>query len=217
MKNLMFLALLAAAGCGSGVTATTGLAACNTAAACNMLPGANIGSVSACTQVIQSVNEPGVANAIHMSPEQIVCLAESGSDCDRARRCLNGGAAPSTCSGSSQSCEGDTWVACDGINGTNGNNGTRRFDCKALDSNAHCLTQNDITDCGYATCSLALPACEGDVILTCTTGIRERFDCSLIDSTCNPSGLLEVVSPYFSLSHLNFCAPSLLTVRRQHI
>jgi hypothetical protein len=188
MKKLMFLALLAAAGCGSGVTATTGLAACNTAAACNMLPGANIGGVSVCTQVIQSVNQPGVANAIHLSPDQVNCLAESGSDCDRARRCLNNGDAPTECSGSSQMCDGNTWISCDGVNGINGNNGTRRFDCKTLDQNATCYIANGRADCGYATCSLSLPSCEGDVVVSCDLGIRHRIDCSLSDSTCIPTG-----------------------------
>jgi hypothetical protein len=186
MKKLMFLALLAAAGCGDGVTATSGAAACNTAAACGILPGGNIIGISACTQFIQAVNEPEGANFVHIDPDEVNCLAEAGSDCDRARACLNYGQTAASCSGTSQMCDGNTWVSCDGLTGINGNNGTRRFKCSSLNAGASCLVANGQADCGYATCAIGFPTCDGDVLETCTTGIRQRYDCGRTNSTCVP-------------------------------
>jgi hypothetical protein len=192
MKKMILLALLAAAGCGDGVTATTGVAACNTAAACNMLPTAVVQftGISACTALIQNVNDPNAANVIHMSTAQINCLAASGSDCDRARRCLNDGQAPNACGGNSTMCDGNTWVACDGVTGVNNNNGTRRFDCGTLGNGAMCVVENGRADCGFGSCALRLPnpTCEGDVKVTCD-GIVHREDCALKDSTCIPGAL----------------------------
>jgi hypothetical protein len=174
------------------VTSTTGVAACNTAAACGMLPTgvAAVTGISVCTALIQNVNSPNAANTIHMSPDQINCLASAGSDCDRARRCLNDGNAPNACGGNSTQCDGNTWVACDSVTGVNGNNGTRRFDCGTLGNGAMCVVNNGRAECGYGSCAISIPAshCEGDVIVGCT-GVVTKSDCSLQDSTCIPGAL----------------------------
>jgi hypothetical protein len=59
MKKFSLLSLLLVVGCGNSITAQSGAAACITANGCGIL---TVG-VSACTQVIQLINDPAVAAA----------------------------------------------------------------------------------------------------------------------------------------------------------
>jgi len=188
MKNLAWLGLLVAGvGCGNGVTSSSGAAACVTATACGIaiVPG----GISACTQGVQFVNDPAVANLSKVNAAQINCIAAAGNDCSLARKCLNGGSTPSACTGNSQSCDGSVWKSCDNVNGTNGNSGTRQFDCSTLPGNQMCLVANGNADCGTATCSGVSAQCNGTKLETCFNGIFRETDCARTASTCVPGTL----------------------------
>src|SRR5947207_2718217 len=109
MKKLGLVLLVLAAGCGnSTVTQQSGAAACLTASGCGII----VGGISACTQFISLINEPSASAGAHLSPEQVNCIASAGSDCTVAKKCLAGGQTPSVCSGSSESCMGNTYQTC---------------------------------------------------------------------------------------------------------
>lgn len=184
MKKLMFvLGLVTLAGCGSGVDANSGEAACATASACGIIAG----GISQCTFSIEQVNDPTTAAAVKVNAAQVNCIAHAGSNCDAARACLNGGKTPTACTGSSQSCSGNVWNSCDSLNGTNGNNGTRQFDCAS--SGEQCITANGNTDCGAGTCDGFVTQCNGNVLKTCANGIEHDLNCASSGSTCEPSGI----------------------------
>jgi hypothetical protein len=188
MKKLALLALAAvAAGCGSGVTGTTGAVACNTAAACGMIFAANVVGISACTDFVEQINDPAKADFVRISADQVNCIAQARANCDGARRCLNNGNEPSPCSGSSSSCDGKSLVTCDGVTGTNNSNGTRSYGCSGSQS---CQANNNIVACGYGTCAIGLPTCaDENTVQSCFTGILQKEDCSREDGKCTPGNL----------------------------
>src|SRR5438874_7433135 len=97
MKKLGFAVLvLAVVGCGnSTVTQQSGAAACLTASGCGIIAG----GISACTQFISLINEPVGATAAHLSADQVNCIANAGSDCTAAKKCLGNNSTPAVCSG----------------------------------------------------------------------------------------------------------------------
>jgi hypothetical protein len=187
MKKLLLAALLVA-GCGNGVTASTGAAACATAVACGILPNGVVG-ISACTQFIQDINEPENALLVHVDADQVNCIASTGNNCDLARACLDYGNPPTACSGSGQMCNGDTWSTCDGLTGTNGNNGTRSFHCAKNQPGASCQMNNNHFDCGFSTCAVGLPSCaDSKTVQVCNLGITQHLDCARNNSICVEGG-----------------------------
>ena len=180
MKNIVLaLGLIFVAGCGSGVTGSSGAAACASAATCGILTG----GISQCTEEIAQVNDPTVAAEVKVDASQVNCIARAGANCAAARACLNDNKAPTQCTGNSQSCNGTVWNACDSVTGTGGNNGTRQFDCGA--SGEKCVTGNGVIDCGVGTCSPAGTSCDNNILATCgVDGIARNTDCSKTASTC---------------------------------
>lgn len=179
MKKLSLLVLLVA-GCGNSVTQQSGAAACVTAAAC----GITTGGVSVCTQLVVLVNDPQFETAAHLSPAEVNCIANAGSDCAAAKRCLAGGNTPATCSGAATSCVGNTWQQCNAAAGSAGNQGIQTYDCSS--HGEMCVTNNGNTDCGFGTCSGGAATCMGNVVQSCNNGILQETDCAKIDATCNP-------------------------------
>jgi hypothetical protein len=189
MRTLSLLLVLAVAGCGNSVTQESGAAACITANACGILA---IG-VSACTQVVNGINDPAGSAATKFTPAEVNCIANAGHDCAAAKKCLAGGQTPATCSGNARSCDGNTWQSCTPAAGSGGNSGIQTFDCSSVGQT--CVTNNGNTDCGYGTCSPGAPSCvngdgtpNGNLVQTCNAGILQRTDCTRFDSSCNPSG-----------------------------
>jgi hypothetical protein len=189
MRKLGLLILLVA-GCGSNsVTQESGAAACITANACGILA---IG-VSACTQVVNSINDPVGATAAKFTPAEVNCIANAGHDCAAAKKCLAGGQTPATCSGIAESCAGSVWQQCSAAAGSGGNEGIQTFDCSSVGET--CVTNNGNTDCGYGTCSPGAATCvtpdgnpNGNLVQSCNGGILQRVDCTRVDASCNPSG-----------------------------
>ena len=182
MKKLAFVLFLVA-GCGNSVTLQSGAAACITAAACNIIAT----GVSACTQFVGLVNDNSVAAAAHLSATEVNCIANAGSDCAAAKRCLSNGNTPATCSGVATSCVGNVWQQCNVAAGSAGNNGIQSFDCGSVGE--MCVTNNGNTDCGFGTCSGGAATCSGTLVQSCNNGVLQQNDCAKIDATCNPSGI----------------------------
>src|SRR5512147_998281 len=136
-------ALVFAAGCGnSKVTQSSGAAACVTASGCGILTG-----ISTCTQFIAYVNDPLIAGTLHISPDQVNCIANAGSDCAAAKRCLGNGSMPASCSGNAKSCIGDQYQECTLAAGSGGNMGLQLYNCASVGK--MCVTNGGNTDCGY--------------------------------------------------------------------
>lgn len=193
MKRVLLAFALVAVGCGdSKVTQQSGAAACITAAACGIV---DIG-VSACSQAVAQINDPSVSVRIHLSPGQVNCIANAGSDCAAAKKCLANGMTPAECSGLSSSCAGNVWQTCSAAAGTGtASQGMQLFDCGQVGQ--MCVANGNNVDCGYGTCSGSSKACVspdgtsgGNLLEQCDNGILRREDCTRIDASCNPSGIL---------------------------
>lgn len=193
MKRLFLgLIIVAAASCGNkGVTTQSGAAACITAAACGIVDA----GVSQCTQFVALVNDPSTAAAAHISASEVLCLANAGSDCTAAKKCLGGNNTPAVCSGVADSCNGNIWQSCTDAAGTGGMKGMQQFDCAS--SGELCVANGNNVDCGFGTCSGGQPSCVGpdgnpggNLVQSCQNGITKHQDCTLFNASCNPSGLL---------------------------
>jgi hypothetical protein len=194
MKKLIPFVVVLAAGCGSGVTQQSGAAACITASACGIFSG----GISACTQVIEYVNDPAFVSVFHLkfTAAEVNCIASAGHDCVAAKRCLANGMTPAPCSGNGASCMGNQLQQCTAAAGSGGNNmGTQIFDCSAIGE--MCLASGNNVDCGYGTCSGGTASCvnaagaaNGNLVQTCDNGILQRQDCARVGASCNPSGVL---------------------------
>lgn len=182
MKKLGLLLLLVS-GCHNSISLQSGAQACITAAACGIVA---IG-VSECTQAVSQLNDDASAASAHLSANEVNCIANAGSNCANAKKCLAGGNTPATCSGAATSCAGNTWQQCNAAAGAAGNNGIQTFDCNSVGE--MCVTNNGNTDCGYGTCATGAPTCSGALVQTCDNGIVQQTDCSQFDATCNPSGI----------------------------
>jgi hypothetical protein len=191
MKRLSLALALLVIGCGDGkVTQQSGAAACLTASACGIIDG----GVSACTQVIAFINDPALAGAAKVSAAEVNCIANAGSDCAAARKCLANGMTPAACSGVSESCAGNVWQSCTVAAGSGGNEGIQLFDCG--DVGQMCVANNGNVDCGYGSCSGGTASCVtpdgmpgGNLVQRCDNGILKREDCTRTSASCNPSGV----------------------------
>ncbi len=175
---------LAAVGCGeSGTTASVGSKACMSLASCDLFDF----NVSQCSFGAALLGSDYWSNVFKIEPEQVTCLAAAGSDCDAARKCLNKGAAPATCSGG-RSCEGTVLVLCEDNLAAPGTRGTRRFDCAS--ANLSCIANGATLDCGTASCSGLNASCSGNDLLYCQgDGVQRRYPCSESNATCVTTGI----------------------------
>lgn len=191
MNRLLLALSLVVVGCGSSkVTQQSGAAACITAAACGIIDT----GVSSCTQVVGFINDSAVQADAHLSASQVNCIANAGSDCAQAKKCLANGMTPAACSGGGASCDGNVWQACTTLAGSGGNQGMQLFDCG--DVGQMCVANNGNVDCGFGTCSGGTPSCVtpdgmpgGNLLQHCDNGILKRDDCTRLGASCNPSGV----------------------------
>jgi hypothetical protein len=182
-RSFFVLLLLSSCSNETQINSATGAAACVTAAACKLL---DFGA-SACTAGALDVNNPVFAAAAHISAKTVNCIAAAGANCDNARKCLNGGEAPSVCSLSqSPSCSGSVLTSCsDNLRPSPSPlpfGGTTKFDCG--DVAQMCVAANGSADCGVGTCAGAASMCVGTKIQVCQNGILKQFDCADFGSNC---------------------------------
>jgi hypothetical protein len=174
------LALIFLVGCSNNNTVTSSSAtkACVTATACGLVAG----GVSQCTANALAVNNPLVAAVVYFSPQIVNCVAAAGSNCDNARKCLNGGQTPAACTGTSQACMGTVRTSCMDLGG--GGNMTTQFDCGDIAQMCVVNTAGTVASCGYGTCAGASTMCTGTKVQSCSNGIVEQADCADFGSTC---------------------------------
>jgi hypothetical protein len=190
-------------GCGAPVSTSNGAAACIVIGACIDL----FSNTSACTQGISSVNDPAFADlagaGANLTPAQINCIAGAGSDCVRAKACLDNGMTPAPCSGSSSTCMGNFKVTCSPAAGSNGNNGQSVFDCSTLGPGYTCVAANGNVDCGTASCGGGnATQCNMNTLQECNNGILRQVDCMHFSSTCVTTTIATV-----SVSHCRGAGP----------
>jgi hypothetical protein len=183
----MLVVGLLVGGCSGGntVTAANGVAACSTAASCDLLGQAGIQS---CASNVLAINNPQLIAffRVGLSGAQVNCLAQAGKDCTAAKKCLNNGETPMSCSGSgAQSCSGTILKSC---TTQGGSSYTTQFDCSFYGE--MCLSNNNNVACGTGTCSAGPDSCSGNNLQTCDgNGFYHVRDCSQFGATCNTSGL----------------------------
>jgi hypothetical protein len=179
MKRLLLV--VAIAGCGGGpINGSTGAAACITANACGIV----FGSVTSCAQQVANINDSYIAAGAQYSPSMVSCIAGAGHDCAAARKCLNDGKTPQSCTGGG-SCSGSVINGCSTAAGGGGMPGTTTFDCN-IDGEM-CVVFNGNLGCGIGTCTGEM--CIGDIYQNCTAGIMRHQDCSKYNATCAASNI----------------------------
>jgi hypothetical protein len=184
MKRLLLV--VAIAGCGGGsVGSGTIAAACAAANACMIQ---SVPSVSSCTSVVSSVNDPALQriNGVQdVSASQVKCVADAGSNCNNVRKCLNDGTPPSPCNGTGAiQCMGNTLIRCSDLG--NGTFGTASYDCTI--NGEMCVAASNNLGCGIGTCSRDGGTCMGDLLQNCSGGILSNLDCSHFYATCVTTG-----------------------------
>jgi hypothetical protein len=188
MRKLLLASLipvLSLLGCGAPVSTSSAAAACIVAGAC----GALFGTTSACTKLISTVNDPVFGqisgNLLEVTPAQVNCISGAGTDCNKAKACLDNGMTPAPCSGNSSTCMGTSIVKCSGATGMAGNNGQSVFDCSTLGRDYTCVAANGTVGCGTASCGGgSATQCSGNFLQSCVDGIMHQIDCSHFSSTC---------------------------------
>jgi len=107
-----------------------------------------------------------------MGSNEISCLANAGTDCDRARGCVNLGVAPTGCSDPLHPvCDGEVFRYCCGLQGM-----TCAFDCAS--AGQHCFTQsNGDGICAVESCDVAGASCDGSTVVYCRDGLEQRREC----------------------------------------
>jgi hypothetical protein len=143
--------------------------ACQTATACSITATLQ----SCATDYFQWLENPDDPPAFHMGPNEIGCLANAGTDCDRARACVNLGVAPGPCSDPMHPvCDGDVFRYCCGLQGM-----TCAFDCAS--AGQHCFAQsNGDGICAVESCDVAGASCDGNSVVFCRDGLEQRRTCS---------------------------------------
>jgi hypothetical protein len=187
------LLLVCAVGCGDGAAAgdggdgpsdAIGLAACLRAAACGMSK-----DVSSCTADVAGVQALRFAEAAGFTAQVVRCLGDART-CDDARRCLNGGVAPTACSPFSPgTCSGNALVGCSEAAGRGmGDFGTTRTDCAAFGQT--CVAGPSGASCGISSCpAMTKDVCMGAVLETCDSGVLHRLDCAAYGADCVDDGM----------------------------
>jgi hypothetical protein len=187
--------LLLIAGCGNdSVTPQSVAAACITASACGIPLYSGPSGVSTCVEIISHINNPENALGLRLSPSQVDCVANAGSDCAAAKRCLAGGHTPRACPTVRESCDGNTWTSCTSALGSGGSFGERTFDCAAYGQ--LCIGIAGSADCGVGSCSPDTDTCVtadgkpgGNFVEGCYGGgTLKRRDCGRLAASCIPSG-----------------------------
>jgi hypothetical protein len=180
---------LAVGGCGNSnsVTASNGAAACATASSCGLL---GQGGIQSCTTGVLAINDPAVVAVfrVPLTGAEVNCLAQAGKDCTAAKRCLDNGMTPSSCTGQGpQSCSGNLLQSC--ASDSSGNTFTTQFDCSFYGE--MCLQGKQTVQCGTGTCSVAgSTSCMANLLNTCDgNNLYHTTDCSIIGATCIPGML----------------------------
>jgi hypothetical protein len=174
--------LVALAGCGAPrpplVPSDDVVHACMTASLCGI---ATAGFVD-CVSDLADVRDPPtlVAEGL-IAPSEVPCLAAAGTDCDRARACMNLGMPAAVCTAPTASCDGDVVHGCGG--GTTPLHQTA-FDCASV--GLRCLTDSlGNPACVAGACSSGEDACVGDTHVDCNNGVLQvTADCIFFDGHC---------------------------------
>ncbi len=168
---------VAVTGCGndSSVSASAGAAACVTATACGIVAG----GVSNCTANVLNTNNPLFAGAVHFSTKTVNCIAAAGSNCDNAKKCLNAGQTPASCTNASAACDGTVLDSCQD---EGSGNVTTKFDCS--DIAEMCVVNGGTADCGFGTCTGAASMCVGTRWQQCQNGVLRQADCADFGANC---------------------------------
>lgn len=185
MRNALLVALaFTAIACGKETTSSVGSRACVSVASCQLFDV----NVSNCSFGVHLLGIDYVSNAFKITPEQVTCIAAAGSNCDNARRCLNNGNAPSSCSGG-RLCEGTTLIMCEDNLAAPGTPGTRRFDCASV--GLSCIANGNTLDCGTASCSGLNASCSGNDLIYCDgSGVQKKYPCGDYKATCITQGIV---------------------------
>jgi len=170
-------------GCGNSntISPASAVKGCSTAASCDLLGQSGI---QGCASSVVALNDPALVAffRVPLSGAEVNCLAAAGKDCNAAKRCLNNGMPPMTCSGSGPLvCSGPTLLqSC-----SNGN--TTQFDCAFYGET--CLSGRNNVACGAGTCSPGAGSCMGTSLQSCdSNGVYHVTSCAEIGSTCVTSG-----------------------------
>ena len=197
MRKLTLALLVVLSGCGPSITASSGAAACIVASSCGLVGT----SASSCTAFISSINDPSLAlledieNPIgggvsHISPAQVNCIASAGTDCAKAKACLDNGMTPAACSGNSNSCMGTFIVSCSAHDGIERQQRPVRVRLLDAGRGLHLPGGQRRRRLRHATCGGGNPTqCMGNIIQGCKDGIFEQVDCATFSSTCVTAGL----------------------------
>jgi hypothetical protein len=189
LTTLPVVVLAAACNNDQTVNSATGVAACATAIACNIVDAVSTHGISGCTAQALSTNDVVVAAASHFSTEIVNCIAAAGSNCDAAKKCLGGGETPAACTGSSSSCSGAVLSFCSQAAGSGGNMGVQKFNCG--DVAEMCVVNNNAAECGVGSCAAGGGMCVGTKVQSCNNGILQQYDCASYGDTC-VSGALNI-------------------------
>jgi hypothetical protein len=171
------LLLAAVGGCGSPsavVPTNEQVRACATATACAIMNDFD-GCIRYFGNVAETVAHTGTAT---FGPADIACLARAGSDCDAAQRCVNGGAAAQSCSGSAAACDGNIARGC--FSGM-----TRAFDCASV--GLRCIASaSGSAACGADGCAPDGTSCDlaGATLYDCVDGVQRQVDCTRDGAAC---------------------------------
>jgi len=167
-----------------GFSSEIAAAACVTAEAC----GLDQSGVSRCTLTVAGVNLAAYARQASIDAPTVSCLAAARTDCDAARRCLNGGMTPEACTMfQARTCAGSVLVTCTDATGT-GALGTARFDCASGGETCVAVVDGGV-GCGAAACADGTAArCNGDLVETCDSGILHDVDCAQLGAACTALG-----------------------------
>jgi hypothetical protein len=180
MRAYMSLLLLSAACSSNSISTANGVAACAAVSACNLLGQSD---VQACANEVAIINDEQLAALLHIpvSAAQVNCLAAAGPNCDAAKKCLNDGQVPGTCTGSGgQTCNGTVMTSCDSSHGAGF---TTTFDCATYGE--MCLVGSNRAECGSGTCAATGSTCNGTSIQTCdNNGVYTLFDCAQEGAIC---------------------------------
>lgn len=155
--------------------------ACMTEAACGLTLGFDL-----CVAAFAFGGRDPQESAIHehVTAAEATCLAAAGTDCDRARACLNDGAPAPVCDPNTFAggCDGDVMRYCNDENVAMPKF-TAAIDCASV--GLHCLSDSHGHGaCGYGACPDG-NVCDGDVLLVCENQLLyERQDCSQSESIC---------------------------------
>lgn len=181
-RAALLCGLVALSGCGAPpprlVPTDDVVHACMTASLCGIATNGFAG----CVSDLGVVRDPPtlVAEGL-LSPTAVPCLAAAGTDCDRARTCMNLGMPAAACPTPTTSCDGDVLHGCAGdatsLHQT-------AFDCASV--GLRCLVDTlGRPRCVFGACSAGEDACFGDTLVSCNNGVLQvDADCIFLGGHC---------------------------------